>query len=125
MNKYFDDKVMSNELVHKFPKEFKDTCVDIIEKIGVEAKPLSAIKVRDGGPITHTITFLLLKIYQLKFSYGDAKVTSASFYDKTNIPVLSLADVSSEEVVSLLKNVIEETIERDSLIENVKISRSK
>ena len=124
MNKFFDDKVMSNELVRDFPKEFKDTCTSVVTKIGVEAKGLSAIKVRDAGPLTHLITFLLLKQYQLQFSYGDAKITSASFYDKDKNPVLSLADVSSEEVISLLKTVIEETIERDNMIENTR-KRSK
>lgn len=116
-----EDKVLSSELVHSFPNDMLKHIENVLNRLNDKnIKGLSAIK---GINEHYNIVFELEELYKLLFDYYENKTMSLKFTSKTNDQILNVKDITeaSEEKLNLIAEVINETIYKDSLINDKKV----
>ena len=111
-----DDKVLSTDLVHSFPKKM----ILEIEKVLVnlskyDIKGIYAIK---GISDHYQVAFNICKTHKLIFDYDKDENLSLTFMTINDEKILSVNSISDEDKINLIVEVITETIYKDNLISN-------
>ena len=111
-----EDKVLSSELVHNFPKDMLCKVTNILKGLdNYDIKGLYGVKVYENK---YNLAFEIALKYKLLFGYDVSKNVSVLFETKKDEPLLSINEVDSDEKISLINSVIKETIVKDNLIDN-------
>ena len=108
-----EDKVLSSELVHNFPKEMIGQVSNVLKKLdNYTIKGLYGIKVTEN---IYKLAFELEEKYKLLFSYNNKNIL-LNLVTKKDELLVSIKQIDSDEKIELINSTISDKIFKDNLI---------